>query len=405
MVALHSILALCPLPVGSMAAERCIVAAVNPRSGGNKGQAALADLITLIGAEQVFDLTTEMRAPGALAARLRRWSAETCPSGVRPALLVCGGDGTVSWLLTALVELELIDFFSVATIPLGTANDFARVMGWNNSYFAGIVEDAVERLKGRRDELLAQQFDVWSVSQFRGPALETQTNFEAHGRALRTLPIINYFSIGYDAMVAYEFNTIRDKHPNRLKSRPANMTAYGCLGMKFSRCCCCCATPPGFKSLGVTVTVDGQDIVLPRGVRGITAINVPSYANGTKPWGSPKDTSVFDIGAVDDGQIEVFAVLGSEHMACIQTRAARGLRIAQGTVVEFSVPASAESRHLYMQNDGEAQPFAAGELAFLVLCLLGYCIVLHLYKGTQARRLYPEIGKYQLNRAVVACSC
>jgi diacylglycerol kinase (ATP) len=125
-------------------AERRTVAAVNPRSGGNKGQAVLTQLTALIGAEHVFDLTTEMRDPGALAKQLEAWAAEGKgpggSGGGRPALLVCGGDGTVSWLLTALVESGLINQFSVGTIPLGTANDFARVMGWNNAYFPNIAQ-------------------------------------------------------------------------------------------------------------------------------------------------------------------------------------------------------------------------------------------------------------------------
>ena len=179
------------------------MAAVNPRSGGNKGQAVLTQLTALIGAEQVFDLTTEIRSPGALAAQLKTWAAEARAggSGQRPALLVCGGDGTVSWLLAALVESGLSDQYSVGTIPLGTANDFARVMGWNNAHFAGIAQDAVERLKGRKDDLFAQDFDVWSVSQFRGGGdLRTPASFEAHGQQLKTLPIINYLSIGWDIL-------------------------------------------------------------------------------------------------------------------------------------------------------------------------------------------------------------
>jgi len=293
-------------------AERRVVAAINPRSGGNKGQAVLAQLTALIGAEQVFDLTTEMRGPGALAAQLQQWAADARPSGKRPALLVCGGDGTVSWLLTALVEGGLIDAFSVATIPLGTANDFARVMGWSNAYFSGIAQDAADRLGGRRDELLAQRFDVWSVSQFRGgPALTTPASFEAHGQALRTLPIINYFSIGYDAKVAFEFNEMRNRHPGVLKSRLCNMAAYGCLGLSNAALCCCTATPPHLNGLGVTVTVDGKDVPVPCGVQGLTAINVPSYANGTQPWGRPGACSAsgrgFEAGTVDDGRIEVFA--------------------------------------------------------------------------------------------------
>ena len=46
--------------------SRAICAAVNPRSGGNKGRAVLAELTALLGAERVFDLTSELQSPGRL---------------------------------------------------------------------------------------------------------------------------------------------------------------------------------------------------------------------------------------------------------------------------------------------------------------------------------------------------
>ena len=39
-----------------------------------------------------------------------------------------------------------------------------------------------------------------------------------------------------------------------------------------------------------------------------------------------------------------------------------GFRLAQGSVVDFCVPETAGAKHLYLQNDGEAQPFEAGEI-------------------------------------------
>ena len=152
---------------------------------------------------------------------------------------------------------------------------------------------------------------------------------------------------------------MRENNPRCLKSRLCNMAAYGCLGMKNASSCCCTSTPPGLNSLGVTLTVDGREVNIPCGSQGLTAINVPSYANGTKPWGSPA-TRQFDAGTVDDGRIEVFAVLGSNHMGGIQAKVLHGIRLAQGSKVEFSVPESPGSKHLYLQNDGEAQPFKAG---------------------------------------------
>ena len=43
-------------------------------------------------------------------------------------ILVCGGDGTVGWILSVLDELKLK--VSVAVLPLGTGNDLARSFGW-----------------------------------------------------------------------------------------------------------------------------------------------------------------------------------------------------------------------------------------------------------------------------------
>ena len=154
---------------------RNIYAVVNPSSGGMRGATILCNLRQNLSPEAVFDLSQERTTEGSLMAQLRKWAATEADSNkdgktkcdhAIPALLVCGGDGTVSWITTALQECELLADFAIATVPLGTANDWSRVLGWSNAFFDNIEKDALDRLDGLKDEVEERKFDVWKLQKF-----------------------------------------------------------------------------------------------------------------------------------------------------------------------------------------------------------------------------------------------
>ncbi|CAF3930109.1 unnamed protein product, partial [Rotaria sp. Silwood1] len=93
---------------------------------GQKGEEIYRKLVGLVNPRQVFLLENDATIMQALSIYSSLVNIHIC---------VCGGDGTVSWVLN-----RLIDFFPslenppVSIYPLGTGNDLSRVLGWGYQY-------------------------------------------------------------------------------------------------------------------------------------------------------------------------------------------------------------------------------------------------------------------------------
>eukprot|EP01052_Picozoa_sp_SAG31_P013388 SAG31_NODE_803_length_12003_cov_25.248593_13_plen_256_part_00 len=137
----------------------------------------------------------------------------------KPRLLACGGDGTVGWIIGALAERGLLDAFAVATVPLGTANDWARVMGWSNTYYAGIESTAVSLLRGavgaKNRRVQERRFDVWKLEQWATTTAPPDQSvrgdmciwpFEVHGQHLREIQVCTITSLCKIACALYVKN-------------------------------------------------------------------------------------------------------------------------------------------------------------------------------------------------------
>lgn len=72
---------------------------INPKSGGKLGTRLLAQLRALFHPSQIYDLTQNKNGPGTGLLQFRNVP--------RFRILVCGGDGTVGWVLATLDELDL----------------------------------------------------------------------------------------------------------------------------------------------------------------------------------------------------------------------------------------------------------------------------------------------------------
>ncbi|KAJ7410035.1 Diacylglycerol kinase delta [Pitangus sulphuratus] len=75
-------------------------------------------------------------------------------------ILVCGGDGSVGWVLSEIDSLNLHKQCQLGVLPLGTGNDLARVLGWGS---ACDDDTQLPQILEKLERASTKMLDRWSI--------------------------------------------------------------------------------------------------------------------------------------------------------------------------------------------------------------------------------------------------
>ncbi|KAK2580423.1 hypothetical protein KPH14_006173 [Odynerus spinipes] len=343
---------------------------VNVKSGGCQGLQLISSFRKLLNPFQVFDLDNGGPLPGLYVFRhIKHYR-----------ILVCGGDGTIGWVLQCLDNVGQDSECSspaCAIVPLGTGNDLARVLCWGSGYTGD--EDPLNLL---RDVIDAEEIilDRWTVV-FHPEEKEDKSQMVTNaGGASSTsedntqiFVMNNYFGLGIDADLCLDFHNAREENPNKFNSRIRNKGVYVKMGLRkmVGRKPC--------KDLHnqIRLEVDGKLVDLPQ-VEGIIILNILSWGSGANPWGPDKEDQ-FNKPNHWDGMLEVVGVTGVMHLGQIQSGLRGAMRIAQGGHIKIRLHSD-----IPVQVDGEPWVQSPGEIVVLKSALKA--TMLKKTKGKMKRR-------------------
>ncbi|CAG9534868.1 unnamed protein product [Cercopithifilaria johnstoni] len=324
-----------PLDDGTWLPSQPLLVFVNPKSGGNKGSKLLRTFCWLLNPRQVFDVTA-MKGPEFGLGMFKKVA-----SSLR--LLVCGGDGTVGWILSTLVKMHWTKYPPIGIVPLGTGNDLSRqCLGWGGSFSD---EPLAELLNAVIHETSITYLDRWNInveSNLQIPNIQADEIDKAAQSTLTLTVMNNYYSIGADAHVALQFHHSRSANPQMLNSRLKNRIAYGGLGTidLFKRT---------WKLLHEYITLECDGIDLTSKIKEfkfhcILFLNITYYAGGTVPWSN--DDEEKHRSSSCDGKLEVLGFT-TATLAALQM-GGKGERIAQCSHARITT-----NKAIPMQVDGE----------------------------------------------------
>jgi len=249
-----------------------LLAFVNSRSGPQQGHLLITQLRGLLNPVQVWDL-----ANGGPEEVLESFSVFT-----RLRILVCGGDGTVSWIVSTIEKMELKRWPPIAILPLGTGNDLARIHGWGGGYNNESLINILEQVA----EGYISWLDRWEM-----------TVENRKGKVKQVKSFFNYLGVGADAQAALQVHMLRESRPQLFFSRIVNKAWYGIFGAEDIIKATSINLPHD-----ITLIADGVEVPLPADSQGIILLNIDSYAGGVPLWSMGHKAEDVSDGTGNDGR-------------------------------------------------------------------------------------------------------
>ncbi|XP_062226873.1 diacylglycerol kinase 1-like isoform X2 [Phragmites australis] len=366
-----------------------VVVFINSRSGGQLGSSLIKTYRELLNEAQVFDLSEE--APDKVLHRLYSNFEKLKSNGDILAiqiqkslrLIVAGGDGTASWLLGVVSDLKLSQPPPVATVPLGTGNNLPFSFGWGKKN-PPTDQAAVKSFLGQVKRAREMNIDSWHIIMRmripqEGPcdpiapldlphslhAFHRVSGCDSLNEGYHTFRggFWNYFSMGMDAQVSYEFHSERKRNPDKFKNQLINQGTYAKLGLK-QGWFAASLIHPSSRNIAQLAKVkimkrpgrQWEELKIPRSIRSIVCLNLPSFSGGLNPWGTPGTRKVQDRDLtppyVDDSLIEVVGFRDAWHGLVLLAPNGHGTRLAQAHRIRFEFHKGA-AEHTFMRIDGE----------------------------------------------------
>ncbi|XP_019463883.1 PREDICTED: diacylglycerol kinase 2-like isoform X2 [Lupinus angustifolius] len=277
---------------------RPLLVFINARSGGQLGPSLHRRLNMLLNPVQIFELSASQGPEVGL---------EFFKSVQYFRVLVCGGDGTVAWVLDAVERHNFESPPPVSILPLGTGNDLSRTLNWGRGLSALDGQGGLTMLLHDISNAAVTMLDRWDVKI-------AEENSEGKPNNVKTKSMMNYLGIGCDAKVAYEFHVTREIYPEKFSSQFLNKLRYAKEGAKDIMDRTCADLP-----WQVWLEVDGIDIEIPKDSEGLIVLNIGSYMGGVNLWQNDYDhDDDFSHQSMHDKMLEVVCVCGAWHLGKLQ---------------------------------------------------------------------------------------